>query len=125
MADFLWGLSMMAVGMGVVFGLLALLMALVLALGRLDARRPEPSAQPGAVASASEAADAAGAVRLVAGELDADQLAAVTLAVLTHARVRRRSAAPEARAYAPGSQLFASRWVASGRIHQTAPDRRR
>ena len=95
MADFLWGLSMMAVGMGVVFGLLALLMALVLALGRLDARRPEPSAQPGAVASASEAADAAGAVDgWLSGRPDADAaLSTLRLAAGTDADLARLSVA--------------------------------
>ena len=50
-----------------------------------------------------------------------DQVAAITVAVVTHAEHRRRQAAPETRAFAPGSQLFASRWVAAGRAHQKRP----
>lgn len=49
---------------------------------------------------------------------------ALTVAVLTHAEHRRRQAAPETRAHAPGSQLFASRWLSVGRARQFIPFRR-
>jgi hypothetical protein len=45
-------------------------------------------------------------------------VAAITIAVLTHKSVRRREAAPAMRSYWPGSLLYASRWVASGRARQ-------
>ena len=51
--------------------------------------------------------------------------AAITVAVVTHAEHRRRQAAPETRAFAPGSQLFASRWVAVGRSRTHTPSPRR
>ena len=54
-----------------------------------------------------------------------DQIAAITVAVVMHADHRRRQAAPETRAFAPGSQLFASRWVAVGRSRRHTPRPRR
>jgi len=53
-----------------------------------------------------------------AGKKDTDLVAAITVAVLTHHAVRRREAAPAMRSYWPGSLLYASRWVASGRARQ-------
>jgi hypothetical protein len=50
--------------------------------------------------------------------MDADLVAAITVAVLTHKVVRRRQAAPAMRSYWPGSLLYASRWVATGRARQ-------
>ena len=58
-------------------------------------------------------------------DIDADTIAAVAIAVMTHDENRRRLAGPEVRAFAPGSQLFASRWVNIGRSFQHAPFRRR
>ena len=52
-------------------------------------------------------------------------LAAITVAVLDHAEARRLQAAPAMRSYWPGSLLFASRWVASGRMRQGQSWRRR
>lgn len=151
MPDYAWGLQMMVVGMGVVFGLLLALMGLLLLIGRLD--RPDAAASgprvdgawsdagpdavgtgvPGSDATGSDAAGAARAsgaaraagVRIIADGLDETQVAAIAIAVMTHAEIRRRSAAPEVRASAPGSQLFASRWVAIGRGQQQAPYHRR
>ena len=62
---------------------------------------------------------------IVADGLDENQVAAITVAVITHAESRRRKAAPETRAHAPGSQLFASRWLAVGRGFQNNPFTRR
>ncbi len=121
MSDLAWGLQMMLVGMGVVFALLILLMVVLMATGRLD--RPRVEAEP--TAPESEALPASPdsdtptpSVRVVADGLDEAQLAAIAIAVMTHAEVRRRSAGPETRAHAPGSQLFASRWVSIGRGQQ-------
>ena len=141
MPDFAWGLQMMAVGMGVVFLLLAVLMGLLIVIGRLDARASAaaeaaaeaakvpaaPAPEPvGLAASDTDAvAPAAPKARIVADGLDENQVAAITVAVMTHAEIRRRSAAPEARAFEPGSQLFASRWVSIGRGNQQIPFRRR
>ena len=69
--------------------------------------------------------DAAPRVRIVADGLDENQVAAITVAVITHAENRRRLAAPETRAHAPGSQLFASRWLAVGRAQSQQPFVRR
>ena len=55
----------------------------------------------------------------------ADQLAAITVAVLSHRDTQRHQAAPEQRAHQPGSQLYASRWVSVGRAQQTQPWRRK
>jgi len=131
MNDILWGLQMMAVGMGVVFGLLLALMGVLLLIGRFD--RPEaPEPLPPEPADAdTEPAPAAVAVAEIPGVsmtgaegLDADTVAAIAVAVMTHAENRRRLAAPEVRAVAPGSQLFASRWLSIGRGNQTQTFRR-
>ena len=126
-ADLTWGLMMMVVGMGAVFSLLLALMLVLMAIGRLDTRpRRRPEAPPPSVATEVAGADAASpSVRILADGLTDDQVAAITVAVLTHAEHRRRQAAPETRAHAPGSQLFASRWLAVGRARQFNPFRRR
>ncbi len=145
MDDLLWGLMMMAVGMGVVFALLLVLMAVLMLIGRLDrpaterpaverpaAERPAEAdiAATGAGAGRGGGGDdsgtpAARAVRIIADGLDENQVAAITVAVITHAENRRRIAAAETRAHAPGSQLFASRWLAVGRGFQNNPFTRR
>ena len=135
MENLAWGLMMLVVGMGVVFLLLAVLMGTLMLMGRLDRPpAPEPVAPapaeleleasaPG-TAGGGEAA-AAPVVRIIADGLDEAQVAAISIAVITHAETRRRKAAPETRLHAPGSQLFASRWLAVGRAHQTQPSTRR
>lgn len=128
--DLLWGLQMMVAGMGTVFLLLIALMFLLMLIGRLDRPRPAPAIEAPAEekpARLSLSSDAAGATS-VSGEVsgfDADAIAAIAVAVMTHAENRRRLAAPEVRAYAPGSMLFASRWVSVGRGNQTQPFRRK
>ncbi|MBK8463251.1 MAG: OadG family protein [Nigerium sp.] len=132
MDDLTWGLMMMVVGMGVVFALLLALMAVLMLIGRLDRPPVEPTAAAPAPAPAASGPDdttdarpAAPTVRIVADGLDENQVAAITVAVMTHAENRRRLAAPETRAHAPGSQLFASRWLAVGRGFQNNPFTRR
>ena len=49
---------------------------------------------------------------------------AVSVAVAVHADVRRKQGAPANRVYAPGSRLWASRWVAMGRSSQMTNQRR-
>lgn len=133
MSDLAWGLGMMAIGMGVVFALLAVLMGVLILAGRLD--RPRLAAAdsdaelvpdaPASVDAALPSRDDAPTVRILADGLDETQVAAIAIAVVTHAENHRRKAAPETRAHAPGSQLFASRWVSVGRGHQTRPFTRR
>ena len=102
-----WGLQMTVVGMGLVFALLAALWGLLNLVLRFD-KPPAPAAH--AVETAPAEAPAEG--------MDADLVAAITVAVLTHKAVRRHQAAPAMRSYWPGSLLYASRWVATGRARQ-------
>lgn len=103
-----WGLQITALGMGLVFGLLALLWGLLTLVLRLD-REPAPRAQA-----------AAGA----ASGMEPELAAAITVAVLAHRDMRRQQAAPSMRSYWPGSLLHSSRWVASGRVRQNQSWRR-
>ena len=119
-----WGLQMTVLGMGLVFALLALLwglLTLVLKFDPAPAERLSPQAATGEVQHVAEvdtgAVGAQAAVPTVDG-MDADLVAAITAAVLAHKAVRRGEAAPVMRSYWPGSLLYASRWVASGRMRQ-------
>jgi sodium pump decarboxylase gamma subunit len=121
-----WGLQMTVLGMGIVFGLLALLWALLTIVLRLDQspQAPEPAdAAADDIPALAPAADAAGGTKAWAMPkvqgMDADLVAAILVAVLTHEGVRRHEAAPAMRSYWPGSLLYASRWVATGRSRQT------
>lgn len=107
-----WGLQMTAVGMGLVFALLALLWGLLTLVLKLDAEPAPPPATapddaPGAASPAAQAFDE-----------QAARVAAITLAVLAHGAARRAEAAPQMRIHSPGSLLHASRWVAAGRTRQ-------
>ncbi len=123
-----WGLQMTVLGMGIVFALLALLWALLVVVLRFDKEEAPaaaagelPEAETGAAAAESEVAAAAEAVAAGVPQvngMDADLVAAMMVAVLTHKGVRRHEAAPVMRSYWPGSLLYASRWVASGRARQ-------
>jgi glutaconyl-CoA/methylmalonyl-CoA decarboxylase subunit delta len=99
-----WGLQISALGMGLVFGLLALLWGLLTLVLRWD--RP-PAASP-----VLETAP------LVEEGMDPALVAAIVTAALAHRANRRREAAPVMRSHWPGSQLHASRWVAVGRTRQ-------
>ena len=139
MENLAFGLQITVVGMGIVFGLLAvlwLLLSLVLRFERRGEARPptdEPAAAGPATAvvagatAAGPALEPARPVRLIGAPegLDPRLIAAVTVAVLRHAETRRRQAAPAMRSYWPGSLLFASRWVAAGRMRQGQIWRRR
>jgi len=134
-----FGLAVTVVGMGIVFGLLAVMWALLsLALKleqRRDGVRPAAAGAPGlvdegpgiSVPQPNAVPSPAGTHRLsgVPEGLDPRVVAAVTVAVLRHAETRRRQAAPAMRSYWPGSLLFASRWVAAGRMRQGQTWRRR
>lgn len=62
-----------------------------------------------------------GSVRLLGAPADLEPalVAAIGVVILRHTETRRRQAAPAMRSYWPGSLLFASRWVASGRTRQS------
>jgi len=110
-----WGLGITAVGMGLVFALLALLWGLLALVLRFDRPRPVPAT--------SVATDVAGEPE--GDDSDADVVAAIAIAVLAHKAAQRREAAPMMRSYWPGSLLFASRWVAIGRGRQNRSWQRR
>jgi Na+-transporting methylmalonyl-CoA/oxaloacetate decarboxylase gamma subunit len=112
MDDLGFGLGVALAGLGIVFGLLIVLwlvLAVALRLDRRAASQPAP------------ASAAAGRPR----DLDPRLAAAITVAIIRHTEALRRQAAPAMRSHAPGSQLFASHWVASGRMRQGQPWRRR
>lgn len=117
-----FGLQVTALGLGIVFGLLiALWLLLTLAL-RFEGRS-------GRAAEATPPVEIV-TIRATSGAdlprtLDAQLVAAITVAIVRHADARRRQAAPAMRSYWPGSLLFASRWVASGRMRQGQSWRRR
>jgi sodium pump decarboxylase gamma subunit len=117
-----FGLWMTAMGMGTVFGLLVLLMLALRLIGWIDRR----SERKRTVVATGAAADAAGApaVAEAPDALTQEEVAAITIAVITHARVRRLQAAPAMREFEPGSHLFANRWVGIGRGYQKQPWRR-
>ena len=94
MNDLGWGLTMTAAGMGAVFALLALLMAVLYGIGRLD--RAAPPAPPGHRDDDLLPEPGTGPTVAISGAdgLDADALAAIAIAVTTHAEVRRQQSAP-------------------------------
>ena len=108
MDDLGFGLGVALAGLGIVFGLLLVLWLLLTVALRLDWQ----SASPLAPAGRPE-------------DLDPRLAAAIAVAVIRHTDALRRQAAPAMRSHAPGSQLFASHWVASGRMRQGQPWRRR
>ncbi|HQY99808.1 MAG TPA: OadG family transporter subunit [Propionicimonas sp.] len=118
MGDLGFGLYLAAAGMGTVFAVLLALMLVLKLIGRLD--RPTHRTGERASAADADAIDAGGTDEPPDG-LTPELIAAITIAVITHARVRRSQAAPSMRRVAPGSQLFASRWVAVGRGYQNQP----
>ena len=121
-----FGLQITIWGMGTVFLLLALLSGVLMIMGRMD-KQPEVATVEEELfeEDVEEAAVALPTLTMQTDGLDADTIAAITIAVLTHWEVRRKQAAPAMRSYWPGSQLFASRWVAAGRVHQNQTWRRR
>jgi Na+-transporting methylmalonyl-CoA/oxaloacetate decarboxylase gamma subunit len=107
-----WGLRITALGMGLVFGLLALLWGLLTLVQRWD--RAASTALPAAVTEPA-----------AAPAMEAALVAAIVSATLAHRAHLRREAAPTMRSHWPGSQLYASRWVAAGRTRQNQSWQRR
>jgi Na+-transporting methylmalonyl-CoA/oxaloacetate decarboxylase gamma subunit len=125
MENLAWGLKMTVLGMGLVFALLGLLWALLTLVLKFDkepaAAVSDQDANARAERIAAVADDAVGAQvpeRPTINGLPADLVAAILVATLKHKLTLRRQAAPVMRTYWPGSQLFASRWVATGRAQQ-------
>ncbi len=126
MSNLGWGLQITVLGMGIVFGLLALLWGVLNLVMHFD----RPEAQPRVTPSGAKAALAQGETGsgLPAGlpsprahqvdGMDADLVAAIVVATLAHKATRRQEAAPAMRSFWPGSLLYASRWMASGRMRQ-------
>lgn len=114
-----WGLQITALGMGLVFAMLALLWGLLTLVLRLDAAPSEPSLEPEAPAAEPPATQA-----LPGPGLDPAVVAAITAAVMAHRQLMRTRAAPAMRTHWPGTLLHASRWVAAGRTRQNQSWRR-
>ena len=124
-----WGLQMTVLGMGLVFALLALLWGLLNLILVLD-----KEAQPAQEISPQDATTSAEEIATVAGEqlgapppgppamngMPADLVAAIMTAATLHHKHLWRQAAPHMRTNWPGSQLFASRWMAAGRVRQNS-----
>lgn len=106
-----WGLQVTALGMGLVFGLLALLWGLLVLVLKFDRAPALDSTMPAAAATAATQPATTHA-------LDPALVAAITVAVLAHSAQRRAEAAPQMRLHWPGSLLHSSRWVAAGRTRQ-------
>lgn len=120
-----WGLQMTVLGMGLVFALLVLLWGLLTLVLALDKEpkalvsEQETNAEAERIAAVAD--DAIGAQvpeRRTVNGMPADLVAAILVATMKHKLTLRRQAAPFMRSYWPGSQLFASRWVATGRARQ-------
>lgn len=120
-----WGLQMTVLGMGLVFTLLALLWLLLTLILKLD-KDPvvEVSAQESMIeaervaALADQAVGAQTPERATVNGMPADLVAAILVATHKHRKTMRREAAPLVRSVWPGSHIFASRWLATGRARQ-------
>ncbi len=116
MDDIGFGLWITAIGMGSVFALLILLMIVLKVIGWTDRRESAEEATGATPVAVAPVPPPEG--------LSEDEVTAIAVAVITHARIRRLQAAPAMRTHEPGSQLFASRWVSIGRGYQNQPWRR-
>jgi sodium pump decarboxylase gamma subunit len=97
------GLQLTIYGMGLVFLLLAVMALLIKLLLKFDSAQVETAGMEELPAS-----DATG--------FDADQMAAIIVAVTAHRTTRRKEAAPAMREHMPGT--IPSRWVTGGRSLQ-------
>lgn len=95
------GIQLTIFGMGLVFLLLAVMAFCITLLLRFDRAETEPAEPPQPTLPAW---------------LDADALAAITIAVAMHRHVLRKEAAPAMRQHQPGT--LPSRWVSVGRTLQ-------
>jgi glutaconyl-CoA/methylmalonyl-CoA decarboxylase subunit delta len=95
------GIQLTIFGMGLVFLLLAVMALLITLLLRLDRSVPDMAGPP---------------VPDYPAGLDAETIAAISIAVTIHQAVRRKEAAPAMRQHRPGT--LPSRWVSVGRTLQ-------
>ncbi len=125
-----FGLSTTLVGMGSVFALLLLLMGLLVLLGRLDRHAGDLEAGTATVPvpSSGAAADAGpGTVRSVddgdrvEASIAPELLAAIAVAVTTHAAAIRGGTRAFPTRDAPVVEPAPSRWLATGRARQVRP----
>ena len=127
---------MMLLGMGSVFLMLIALMVVLMLLGKTDREPSGPAVEAAPAEEALPAGQAAEAAEVAADPkawmtiadasgLTPEQIAAISVAVAVHAEVRRKQAAPVHRVHAPGSRLWASRWVSQGRNAQMRNTQRR
>ncbi len=118
MGNMAFGLNITLIGMSLVFMLLALLWLVLTLIGKVDSL---PFLKGGEEVEAPVEEEPASFV--VSGrrsdEIDPEVMTAITIAVAAHVAMRRRQGAPSMRMTVPGSQIFASRWVAAGRTRQT------
>jgi hypothetical protein len=120
-----WGLKMTVLGMGLVFALLGVLWGLLMLVLVLD-KEPAAAISPQQATAEAEriaaVADAAVGAQVpepaTVNGMPADLVAAILVATMKHKLTLRGQAAPFMRSYWPGSKLFASRWLATGRARQ-------
>jgi len=117
MGNMAFGLNITLIGMTLVFSLLALLWLVLTLIGKIDSL---PFLKGEAEEETAEEEPASFVVtERHSDEIDPEVMAAITIAVAAHLAMRRRQGAPSMRMTVPGSQIFASRWVAAGRTRQT------
>lgn len=119
MGNMAFGLNITLIGMGLVFALLALLWLVLTLIGKID-NLPFMQAkeeEEGAEEEAPE--DSSVATGRHPDDIEPEVMTAITIAVAAHVAMRRRQGAPSMRMTVPGSQIFASRWLAAGRTRQT------
>jgi sodium pump decarboxylase gamma subunit len=102
------GLQLTVYGMGIVFFLLAVMATLIALLLKLD----------GAPAATTESTEVPAPEPAFPAGLDANAIAAITIAVRAHRIALRKQAAPTMRRHQPGA--LPSRWVSIGRTSQTS-----
>lgn len=113
-----FGLQVTVLGLGIVFGLLIVLWLLLTLVLRFETRASAPAPDAARVAIRPLEGDGQAGIEPIL-------VAAIAVAISRHAEARRGQAAPAMRSYWPGSLLFASRWVAAGRMRQGQSWRRR
>ncbi len=118
MGNMAFGLNITLIGMGLVFALLALLWLVLTLIGKIDNLPFFKGGEEGDAAE-DEPAESYVVTERRSDEIDPDVMAAITVAIAAHVAMRRRQGAPSMRMTVPGSQIFASRWVAAGRTRQT------
>ena len=118
MGNIAFGLNITLIGMGLVFALLVLLWLVLLLIMKID-NLPFMKGGEEKIAEEEEPAGSYVVTGRHTGEIEPDVMTAITIAIAAHVSSRRRQAAPSMRMTVPGSQIFASRWLAAGRTRQT------